>query len=111
MCGFTDAINRMRDVRITREKGLTQKSPAIGEWFTSFLSPLVTSQVGFVYAAKPIENAVCCIYETIVSSDKEIHEKNMVFNEVIKVCFSLDSTYTRRVIANNVSIDDTLLVQ
>lgn len=39
-----------------------------------------------MYAAKPIENAACCIYETIVSSDKEIHEKNMVFNEVIKVC-------------------------
>ncbi|XP_015764852.1 PREDICTED: adhesion G-protein coupled receptor D1-like, partial [Acropora digitifera] len=38
----------------------------------------------FVYAAKPIENAACCIYETIVSSDKQIHEENMVFNEVIK---------------------------
>ena len=38
------------------------KSRAKGEWFTSFLSVLPTSQVGY-QAGKPIESVVYCFYK------------------------------------------------
>ena len=49
-----------------QEKGFYCKSKAGGEWFTSFLRVLLTSQVGLFCTGKSLKNAVYCFYKTLI---------------------------------------------
>ena len=65
----------------------TRKAEAEGEWFTSFLSVLPTSQVAY-HAGKPMESVVCCFYK-IASSFLWVyrHNKPYVFNQSIRAYY------------------------